>query len=356
VDSGKENENIVKMKVLVTGGAGFIGTNYVYFHLEARPQDEIVVLDALTYSGHRENLADAEKKGVKFALGRIEDEKNVRELFERESFDAVVHFAAESHVDRSIKDPGVFIETNVMGTRVLLDAAKDFGVKRFHHISTDEVYGDLGLGSTEKFTENSQLKPSSPYSASKAASDHLVLAYYRTFGLAVTVSRCSNNYGPYQSTENFIPLFVSKAFLGENLPLYGKGENVRDWLFVRDHCEAILTILERGKIGEVYNIGGNEERMNIDVAKIIVNALNKPESLIKFVEDRKGHDERYAIDFSKLQSELGWSPKTSFEEGMQETIDWYTLSSYERSYSSWRNRVKARSADKSHKQTSATGL
>ena len=313
------------MKVLITGGAGFIGTNYVYTHLEKRPEDELWVLDALTYSGHRENLTAAEGRGVHFVEGRIEDVKLVRDLFEQVGFDLVVHFAAESHVDRSIKDPAAFVVTNVLGTQTLLDAARDFGVKRFHHISTDEVYGDLGFGSTALFTEESPVRPSSPYSASKAASDFLALSYLRTYGLPVTVSRCSNNYGPYQSLENLIPVLITKAVSDQALPLYGTGKNVRDWLFVGDHCEAILTILEKGKIGEVYNIGGNSERENLMVAQTILKELKKPESLIAFVPDRKGHDERYAIDSSKLQRELGWSPTVSFEEGMRRTVDWYTL-------------------------------
>ena len=342
------------MKILITGGAGFIGTNYVYYHLEQRPEDELVVLDALTYSGHRENLADAEKTGVNFVEGKVEDTALVNKLFETHNFDSVIHFAAETHVDRSIENPGIFVDTNVKGTQTLLDAARDFGVKRFHHVSTDEVYGDLGFGSTKKFTEDSLLSPSNPYAASKAASDLLALSYLRTFGLPVTVSRCSNNYGPYQSTENFIPLFATKAMADEKLPLYGNGHNIRDWLFVRDHCEAILLILEKGEVGEIYNVGADNEQKNLDVAKIILNTLGKPDSLIELVPDRAGHDERYAMGYSKLKRELGWSPSTSFEEGMHQTLDWYTMQSYERSYSSWRNRVKTRTANESHQQASAS--
>ncbi len=337
------------MKILITGGAGFIGTNYVYYHQEQRPEDEIVVLDALTYSGNRENLAEAEENGVKFVEGRIEDRSLVYDLFETEKFDVVVHFAAETHVDRSIKDPEVFLQTNVIGTHVLLDAARDFGVKRFHHVSTDEVYGDLGFDSKEKFTEKSEIKPSSPYSASKAASDFLALSYLRTFGVPVTVSRCSNNYGPYQSLENLIPLFISRAANDEKLPLYGSGKNVRDWLFVRDHCEAVMTILDEGEIGEIYNIGADNDQENIAITKLILKELGKPESLIEYVEDRKGHDERYSMGYDKLNRATGWKPRTSFEEGMRDTIDFYTLKSYERSYSRWRNRVKTRAADKSYK-------
>jgi len=344
------------MKVLITGGAGFIGTNYVYTHLELRPNDELVVLDALTYAGNRENLSDAEERGVKFIHGRIEDAKLVDELFAKENFDWVVHFAAETHVDRSIEDPSIFVRSNVTGTQVLLDACKDHGIQRFHHISTDEVYGDLGFGSTDQFHEGTLLAPSSPYSASKASSDLLCLAYKRTFGLPITISRCSNNYGPYQDMEKLIPLFITRANNDEELPLYGTGKNVRDWLFVRDHCEAIIAILERGRVGEIYNIGGDNEIENIEITKTILKALNKPESLIKYVEDRKGHDERYAVSFKKLTDETGWTPQVTFEEGMRQTVQWYTLKSYERSYSSWRNRVKIGTPDESHKQASAAHL
>lgn len=333
------------MKVLITGGAGFIGSNYVYAHLEKHPEDSLVVLDALTYSGHRENLSEAETKGVKFVEGRIEDRTLVRDLFEAEQFDQVVHFAAETHVDRSIKDPAIFVTTNLQGTQTLLDAARDFKVKRFHHISTDEVYGDLGFGSTEQFTEESALQPSSPYSSTKAGSDLLCLSYLRTFGVPVSISRCSNNYGPYQSLENFIPLMITKAAAGEKLPVYGTGKNVRDWLYVGDHCDAILTILEKGKVGEIYNIGADNDQENLSVVKMVLKSLGKSEELIEFVADRPGHDQRYSMNYAKMNRELGWKPKTSFEEGMRETIAWYTLASYERSYSRWRDRVQARAAD-----------
>lgn len=344
------------MKVLITGGAGFIGSNYVYTHLEKRPDDALVVLDALTYSGHRENLAEAELTGVKFVEGRIEDRELVYKLFEEEDFDMVVHFAAETHVDRSIKNPGVFVVTNVQGTQTLLDAARDFKVKRFHHVSTDEVYGDLGFGSTEQFTENSPLKPSNPYSASKASSDLLCLSYLRTYGVPVTVSRCSNNYGPFQSTENFIPVMITKASSDEKLPVYGTGRNVRDWLYVRDHCDAILTILEKGTVGEVYNIGADNDQENSAVVKMILKALNKSEDLIEFVTDRPGHDQRYSMNYSKLNREFGWAPTVSFEEGMRETIAWYTLNTYERSYSRWRDGVQASATDQSHQQAPTTHL
>lgn len=342
--------------VLVTGGAGFIGTNYVYHHLERYPEDSIVVLDALTYSGDRANLAEAEAAGVVFIKGQIEDRGLVRGLFGQYKFDWVVNFAAETHVDRSIQDPGLFVRTNVLGTQVLLDAARDYEVERYHQVSTDEVYGDLELDSEELFCETSELKPSSPYSATKAAADHLVLAYHRTYAVPATVSRCSNNYGPYQSVENFIPLFITKAAAEETMPLYGKGENVRDWLFVKDHCEAVLRILEDGCVGEVYCVGGGHEKANLEVAKEICSQLGKSENLIEFVEDRPGHDLRYGVDSSKIQGELGWKPSVSFEEGMQVTLDWYTLKQYERSYSRWRNRIAARATDQNHKQAPASGL
>ena len=329
------------MRILISGGAGFIGSNYVYTHLEESPADELFVLDALTYSGHREYLSEAEKKGVVFKEGRIEDRDLVYAFFKENKFDAVINFAAETHVDRSIQDPALFVRTNVLGTQTLLDAARDFGIKRYHHVSTDEVYGDLGFGSTDQFFEDSAIKPSSPYSATKAGSDHLCLAYERTFKVPVTISRCSNNYGPFQSSENLIPVLIGKAQNDQSLPLYGNGLNVRDWLFVRDHCLAILKILEKGKIGEIYNVGGDSERTNLDVAKMVLKLLGRPESLISFVEDRKGHDERYSVNFDKITNELGWTPKTSFKEGMRQTLEWYKLAPYERSYSGWRDRVKA---------------
>lgn len=344
------------MKVLITGGAGFIGSNYVYRHLEMHPEDELVILDALTYSGHRENLAEAEAKGALFFEGRVEDSKLMMELFEAHPFDMVVHFAAETHVDRSIKDPGLFVRSNVQGTQTLLDCARDFKVQRFHHISTDEVYGDLGFASTEQFTEESPIKPSSPYSATKAASDLLCLSYLRTYGIPVTISRCSNNYGPYQSLENFIPLMISRAAANEKLPVYGTGENVRDWLYVTDHCDAILSILEKGRIGEIYNIGADNDQKNIDIVRLILEILGKSTDLISFVPDRPGHDERYSMNYAKMNRELGWKPKKSFEEGMRETIAWYTLNTYERNYSGWRNWIKVGTANQGHKQTSSANL
>ncbi len=311
------------MKLLITGGAGFIGANYVRSKVQGG--EDIVCLDLLTYAGNIDNLDGVMKKeNFTFVRGDINDRKFVFELFKKERFDQVVHFAAESHVDRSITDPSAFLRTNVMGTQNLLDACREFGIKRFHQVSTDEVYGDLPLDRPDlKFTEEYAIRPSSPYSASKASADLLCLAYHRTFNLPVTISRCSNNYGPYQFPEKLIPRMITLALKNEKLPVYGKGENVRDWLHVSDHCSAIDAILTKGREGEVYNIGGNCERRNIDIVKLILKQLGKGESLISFVTDRKGHDLRYAIDNGKITSELGWSPSVSFEKGMKDTVDWY---------------------------------
>ena len=313
------------MKILVTGGAGFIGGNFVHYMVNKYPEDMIVNLDLLTYAGNLETLKPVENKpNYKFVKGNIADRKLVFELFEKEKFDAVVNFAAESHVDRSIENPEIFVITNVLGTTTLLDASKEFGVKRFHQVSTDEVYGDLPLDRPDLFfTETTPLHTSSPYSSSKASADLFVLAYHRTFGLPVTVSRCSNNYGPYHFPEKLIPLMISRALADEELPVYGAGENVRDWLHVEDHCAAIDLILRNGRIGEVYNVGGHNERTNLEVVKTILKALDKPESLIKYVKDRPGHDMRYAIDPTKLETELGWKPKYNFDTGIQQTIEWY---------------------------------
>jgi len=313
------------MKYLITGGAGFIGTNFIYYMLENHPENEYVCLDKLTYAGNLANLHKAMKnKNFRFVKGDIADRKFVFDLFEQEKFDVVVNFAAESHVDRSIETPDVFLVTNVLGTQVLLDASRKFGVKRFHQISTDEVYGDLPLDRPElKFKETDNLRPSSPYSASKASADLLVLAYHRTYGLPVTISRCSNNYGPYQFPEKLIPLMIINALNDKELPVYGTGQNVRDWIYVTDHCEALDVILQKGREGEIYNIGGNCEKRNIDVVKTILEKLGKPESLIKFVKDRPGHDLRYAMDTSKMKKEFGWEPKIGFDEGIEMTIDWY---------------------------------
>ena len=313
------------MKILVTGGAGFIGSNFVYYLLERYPEDEIFCLDALTYAGNLATLDQAmTDKRFTFIKGNICDRTLVSDLFAREKFDIVVNFAAESHVDRSIENPELFLQTNILGTQVLLDACKAFHVKRFHQVSTDEVYGDLPLDRKDLyFTEETPIHTSSPYSASKAAADLLALAYYRTYGLPVTVSRCSNNYGPYHFPEKLIPLMITRALAEESLPVYGKGTNVRDWLYVEDHCGAIDLIIRKGKPGEVYNIGGHNERTNLQVVQTILKALGKPETLIHYVEDRPGHDLRYAIDPTKIKNELGWEPKTDFDTGIQKTIDWY---------------------------------
>ena len=313
------------MKILVTGGAGFIGGNFVHHMVNKYPDYEIVNLDLLTYAGNLETLKPVEDKpNYKFVKGDIADREFIMDLFEKEKFDIVVNFAAESHVDRSIEDPSIFVKTNVEGTVVLLDAAKKYGVKRYHQVSTDEVYGDLPLDRPDLFfTETTPLHTSSPYSSSKASADLFVLAYHRTFGLPVTISRCSNNYGPYHFPEKLIPLMISRALADEELPVYGKGENVRDWLHVSDHCEAIDLIIHKGKVGEVYNVGGHNERTNLEVVKTILKALDKPESLIKFVTDRPGHDMRYAIDPTKIHNELGWLPETKFADGIKKTIQWY---------------------------------
>ena len=313
------------MKILVTGGAGFIGGNFVHYMVNKYPEDEIVNLDLLTYAGNLETLKPVEDKpNYRFVRGDIADRPFIMDLFEKEKFDIVVNFAAESHVDRSISDPGIFVQTNVLGTTTLLDASREFGVKRYHQVSTDEVYGDLPLDRPDLFfTETTPLHTSSPYSSSKASADLFVLAYHRTYGLPVTVSRCSNNYGPYQFPEKLIPLMISRALADEKLPVYGEGLNVRDWLHVYDHCVAIDLIIRNGKVGEVYNIGGHNERTNIDVVRTILRALNKPESLIQHVADRLGHDRRYAIDPTKLETELGWKPVYTFETGIPETIQWY---------------------------------
>ena len=313
------------MKILVTGGAGFIGCNFVHYLLENHPEDEIVNLDLLTYAGNLESLADiADKPNYQFVKGDIADMEQIDALFAREQFDVVVNFAAETHVDRSIKDPGVFVRTNVMGTQALLDASRKYGVKRYHQVSTDEVYGDLPLDRKDLFfTEETPLHTSSPYSASKAGSDLLVLSYYRTFALPVTISRCSNNYGPYHFPEKLIPLMIANALNDKPLPVYGTGKNVRDWLYVEDHCKAIDLIIHKGKVGEVYNVGGHNEMTNIDIVKLICRELGKTESLITYVADRKGHDMRYAIDPTKIHNELGWLPETKFTDGIKKTIKWY---------------------------------
>ena len=313
------------MKLLVTGGAGFIGSNFIFYMLREHPEHEIVCVDALTYAGNMATLAPvSDKPEFKFVKADIADRDAVYEIFEAEKPDVVVNFAAESHVDRSIEDPGIFLRTNILGTQVLMDACNTYGIQRFHQVGTDEVYGDLPLERTDLFfTEDTPITASSPYSASKASADLLAMAYHRTYGLPVTISRCSNNYGPYQFPEKLIPLMIANALADKELPVYGTGENVRDWLYVEDHCRAIDMILQDGKVGEVYNIGGHNEKSNLEVVKIILQQIGKPESLITFVTDRKGHDLRYAIDPAKIHGELGWLPETKFEDGIKKTIDWY---------------------------------
>ena len=313
------------MKVLVTGGAGFIGANFIFHMLDAHPDYEIICLDALTYAGNMETLQPAvSNPNFTFVKADVADRDAVYDVFAGMRPDVVVNFAAESHVDRSIEDPGVFLRTNIIGTQVLMDACNEFGITRFHQVGTDEVYGDLPLDRPDLFfTEDTPITASSPYSASKASADLLAMAYHRTYGLPVTISRCSNNYGPYQFPEKLIPLMIANALADKELPVYGTGENVRDWLYVEDHCRAIDMILQNGRVGEVYNIGGHNEKSNIDVVKIILKQLGKPESLIRFVTDRKGHDLRYAIDPAKIHGELGWLPETKFEDGIRKTIDWY---------------------------------
>ena len=313
------------MNIVVTGGAGFIGSNFVYYMLDNRPNDKIICYDKLTYAGNLENLEPAQlNENFVFVRGDITNREEVDKLFTEHKPDIVVNFAAESHVDRSIEEPELFLKTNIMGVSVLLDACKKFGIKRFHQVSTDEVYGDLPLDRPDLFfTEETPLRPRSPYSASKASADHVVMAYYNTYSLPVTISRCSNNYGAYHFPEKLIPLMIINALNDKKLPVYGEGLNVRDWLYVEDHCSAIELILSKGREGEVYNVGGHNERANIEVVETILHILGKPESLIEHVTDRKGHDLRYAIDPTKIEEELGWKPKTSFEDGINKTIDWY---------------------------------
>ena len=312
------------MKIIVTGGAGFIGGNFVYYLLK-NSDDKVICYDKLTYAGNLETLKDAQDNpNFKFIRGDIANREQVYKMFEEEKPDVVVNFAAESHVDRSIEDPELFLRTNIIGTSILLDACKKFGIKRFHQVSTDEVYGDLPLDRPDLFfTETTNLHTSSPYSASKASADLLVQAYQRTYQIPATISRCSNNYGPYHFPEKLIPLMIINALNNKKLPVYGVGANVRDWLFVEDHCAAINLILRKGKVGEVYNIGGHNERTNLEVVKTILKILGKGEDLIEFVTDRKGHDLRYAIDPTKIENELGWTPQTKFDDGIKKTVAWY---------------------------------
>lgn len=313
------------MNIIVTGGAGFIGSNFVFYMLKTHPEDRIICLDKLTYAGNLSTLQPVmDQPNFRFVKADICDRKAVYQLFEEEKPDMVVNFAAESHVDRSIENPSIFLETNIMGTAVLMDACRKYGIKRYHQVSTDEVYGDLPLDRPDLFfTETTPIHTSSPYSSSKASADLLVLAYHRTYGLPVTVSRCSNNYGPYHFPEKLIPLMIINALNDKALPVYGDGLNVRDWLYVEDHCRAIDLILRKGRVGEVYNVGGHNEMKNIDIVTLICRELGKDESLIQYVTDRKGHDRRYAINPTKIHDELGWLPETKFADGIKKTIAWY---------------------------------
>lgn len=313
------------MTIIITGGAGFIGSNFIFYMLHKYPDYRIICLDCLTYAGNLSTLESVmEHPDFRFVKASITDRSAVYQLFEEEHPDIVVNFAAESHVDRSIENPEVFLDTNIKGTAVLMDACRKYGIQRYHQVSTDEVYGDLPLDRPDMFfTEETPIRTSSPYSSSKAAADLLVLAYHRTYGLPVSISRCSNNYGPYHFPEKLIPLMIINALNDKPLPVYGRGQNVRDWLYVEDHCRAIDLIIHNGRSGEVYNVGGHNEMKNIDIVKIICRELGKPESLITFVPDRKGHDLRYAIDPTKVRNELGWEPETVFSNGIKKTIHWY---------------------------------
>ncbi len=313
------------MNIIVTGGAGFIGSNFIFYMMKQHPDDRIVCLDKLTYAGNLSTLEPVmDSPNFRFVKMDICDRAAVYGLFEEEHPDVVVNFAAESHVDRSIENPEIFLQTNIIGTSVLMDACRKYGIQRYHQVSTDEVYGDLPIDRPDLFfTENTPLHTSSPYSSSKASADLLVNAYHRTYGLPTTISRCSNNYGPYQFPEKLIPLMIANALADKPLPVYGEGLNVRDWLYVEDHCKAIDLIIRKGRVGEVYNIGGHNEMRNIDIVRLICEALGKPESLITHVTDRKGHDQRYAIDPAKIHNELGWLPETMFKDGIKKTIQWY---------------------------------
>lgn len=339
------------MKILITGGAGFIGSNHAHYCFENHPDWEIVVLDKLTYAGNLDNISELLKEDrFKFVEGDIADKTFIDELFEKEKFDAVVNFAAETHVDRSITGPGIFVLTNIVGTHNLLEASKANGVKRYHQVSTDEVYGDLGTDSTDLFREDTPIAPNCPYAASKASADLLVRSYFETYEFPATISRCSNNYGPYQFPEKLIPYFFRLISEGKNVPVYGDGKNVRDWLFVLDHCRAIDLILEKGKIGEVYNIGGNNEKTNLEITQFLLHFLGKDDSLITFVDDRLAHDRRYAIDAGKMKRELGWEPSVDFKEGIQKTFNWY------KDHPEWVEKLTSNLEERQHKKVSKTPL
>lgn len=339
------------MKILITGGAGFIGSNYTYYRFENYPEDEVFVLDKLTYAGNLDNLDKLlNEDRFHFVQGDITDKDFIDALFEKEKFDIVVHFAAETHVDRSITGPDIFVQTNIVGTHNLLHAARANNVMRYHQVSTDEVYGDLGSDSTDLFTELTPISPNCPYAASKASADLLVQSYFETYNMPVTISRCSNNYGPYQFPEKLVPYFFRLISEDKPVPVYGDGQNVRDWLFVLDHCSAIDLIVAKGTIGEVYNIGGNNEKTNLEITKFLLDFLGKDESLIVYVDDRLAHDRRYAIDATKIKNELGWEPSVNFTEGIKQTFDWYKANE------EWSAKLMDNLEERKHKQVSKTPL
>lgn len=339
------------MKILITGGAGFIGSNFAHYRFENHAKDEIYVLDKLTYAGNLDNLSDLLKeKRFHFVEGDIADQKFIEQFFQKEKFDAVINFAAETHVDRSITGPSIFVLTNIVGTHNLLEASRATGVKRYHQVSTDEVYGDLGSNSKGYFTEETSLKPNCPYAASKASADLLVRSYFETYEMGVTISRCSNNYGPYQFPEKLVPYFFRLISENKQVPVYGDGQNVRDWLFVIDHCRALDLILEKGKSGEIYNIGGNNEKTNLEITKFLLKFFEKDEGLITFVDDRLAHDRRYAIDAGKIKRELKWEPSVTFKEGIEKTFRWY------RDHEAWLVKLQNKIEERKHKQVSKTPL